>query len=726
MFQHIYDKVVEEISGKNALKLATDISRFHRIQSSPGFRKAAEYCSDTLENYGVEFVKKHTFPAKGTIKYWGCPVPLEWSINSATLEIIKPKKNQKTLCRFMDTACSVIQRSQGTPPEGVTGIVKILPKGLSEEEIRKLDVKEHFILTNDPDLKKLRKVVLEEKGAAGLLYDHVTEFPPFRTRANFPSGKRYTSFWYGANEEPKNARGFVLSAEQGNELRKICPTLKTYENEENKINKENNEQKNEDIIIKATIDAEFSNGKMEVIEFAIPGEKTEEEIVAVAHLCHPRPGALDNASGCAVLLEVARTIQTLINTKKLQRPKRGIRFLLMAEFTGTYCYLASKEKNIPSFLAGLNLDMVGADQINEEGRTLLLERTPAALPSYVNDVLSAILSHASEEIPNFGETSAFAAFKFALDQPFSGGSDHLILSDPSIAIPTPMFIQWPDKYYHTSLDTPDKLSDKMLALVAKMTATYCYFLANARQADIAWIYEEVAAKAKERITQYSRKLVQKLFEKINNKINQPTNSAKNAEEFACELLTTTLEKLEERFNYRRDIELKTLDSITQLDTKNDEALEELLMELKRTLKVHVNKELQQTRLSINTIAQKLHIQTKSLPKSEKSKQEKEWLNSIPKRIYRGPISSLHLLDLSEEDRVALRTLNKKHKKVRHTLTLAIMYINGERSLEQIMDLLEQEYDTISLEYIAKTFTIYEKNGLLEMIPIISEKEEGEK
>jgi len=70
---------------------------------------------------------------------------------------------------------------------------------------------------------------------------------------------------------------------------------------------------------------------------------------------------------------------------------------------------------------------------------------------------------------------------------FSAGSDHYILSDPSVGIPTPMLIQWPDKYYHTSADTPDKVSPDSLARSGTLAAAYACWLANAGPAEVAWL-----------------------------------------------------------------------------------------------------------------------------------------------------------------------------------------------------------------------------------------------
>ena len=453
MFKKIYDLISKEFSGKNAKEVIGGIANFHRIQSSPGFREAASFCQKQLESYDIPLVKTLSYPATGSNSYWGCPVPKEWAIKSATLELIEPNGTKRNLCRFFENPCSVIQRSKATPPEGISGEVIILPNGMNDEELEKLDLKGKFILTDDPDLKRLRLIAVNKLGAAGIIYDLVSELKPFRTRANFPTARRYTSFWYGTKGDEGDALGFVLSAEQGDDLRKI---IKANEKENEKLKKEGKATKQ--VKVHAKIESSFYDGEMEVVEFFIPGKEKGQEVIAVAHLCHPKPGAIDNASGCGTLIEVARALNDLITSGELKQPKRGIRFLLMAEFTGTYCYLASNEKKIPEFIAGINLDMVGADQTIGGGRTLVMERTHSALPSYVNDVLSAMLTEASKEVTNFQGTGGYATFKFANDQPLSGGSDHVVLGHPDVGIGTPMFIQWPDRYYHTGEDTIEKVS----------------------------------------------------------------------------------------------------------------------------------------------------------------------------------------------------------------------------------------------------------------------------
>ena len=63
----------------------------------------------------------------------------------------------------------------------------------------------------------------------------------------------------------------------------------------------------------------------------IPGTDPEAgEIIFSAHLFegYVKQGANDNKSGSAGILEVARTLHTLIEEGRLPRPKRTIRFLV--------------------------------------------------------------------------------------------------------------------------------------------------------------------------------------------------------------------------------------------------------------------------------------------------------------------------------------------------------------------------------------------------------------
>ncbi len=700
MYQKIFKLVSKEFSGKSAKELIGGIANFHRIQSSPGFRAAAKYSQEKLMEYKIPNVKTHSYPANGNNTFWGSPVPKEWSIESASLDLIEPKGNEKSLCRFFENPCSVIQRSKTTPSEGITGEVIFLPRGLEEKEMRKYDLKGKFILTDDPSLKKLRLIAVGKLGAAGIIYDLVSELKPIRTRANFPTARRYTSFWYGTKGNEGDALGFVLSAQQGDELRKL---IAKTEKENEKLTKDGKPTKQ--VKVHAKVKSSFYNGEMEVVDFSIPGKEKGKEVLAVAHLCHPKPSAVDNASGCGILIETARILNDLIESGKLERPKRGIRFLLMAEFTGTYCYLASNEEKIKEFVAGINLDMVGADQTIGGGRTLIMERTHNACPSYVNDVLSGILDEASREVSNFQNTGATAMFKFANDQPFSGGSDHMVLGHPDVGVGTPMFIQWPDRYYHTGEDTIEKVSPEIVHLIGSLTATYCYFLANAELPEILRVIREVATKGKERITKLSRKIIDELFTNIEEKKEKE------------QLVVTTLESVDTKFNFRKNIELQALDTVKVLlsDKKEIAKAEELIDEMKKAIGTYVENEINQTKSTIKTISESMKIKPEQLAKKEKDKHELRAEKTIAKKTITGPLSSLNLGDLLYKDMVKMNKISEEYKGMYPVISSALFWIDGKRTIAEVAKLVENDIGKTSISYILKMLEFYKVHGIVEFL-----------
>jgi hypothetical protein len=62
-----------------------------------------------------------------------------------------------------------------------------------------------------------------------------------------------------------------------------------------------------------------------------------------------------------------------------------------------------------------------------------------------------------------------------------------------------MLIQWPDRYYHTDLDTPDRCDPASLALAVRSAATYAGFIAGAGAAECHWLLGLVSRAARRRM-----------------------------------------------------------------------------------------------------------------------------------------------------------------------------------------------------------------------------------
>ncbi len=174
------------------------------------------------------------------------------------------------------------------------------------------------------------------------------------------------------------------------------------------------------------------------------------------------PGADDNASGTAVVMEVARIL-------KAKGPRRSILFLHFAGeedgLLGSAHWVRTPTVPLEKVRFMLNFDMVG--------------RMDTAKPTLQLGGLGAPKSALAR-----ARTFAPAGVTLGEDLGVAiGGSDHMSFS--TARIPTLFFFTGIHGDYHRPSDTPDKLNYRGMAQVAEMAAQVALDLANADQVP-AW------------------------------------------------------------------------------------------------------------------------------------------------------------------------------------------------------------------------------------------------
>jgi hypothetical protein len=675
MFKWIMERLEKEISGDIALGFVSEITGHHRIQGSPGLRAAVQHVVDALKGFGLE-AEVRRYPADGETYRWSCLLFREWWCRDAELWLREPKEEQRPLARWSESRLSLIQRSHPTPREGVEAEVVHVGKGEDERDYRRVDIEGRIVLAYG-DVRRVYEMAVERRGAIGIIYYGMRLFPPVRKEGELDDALQYTSFWWTGEEEP--CFGFVLTPRRGRWLRDLVKKQR---------------RRGRAVKVWARVDAGFEKGSLEVGEAWIDGE-SDEEVIVIAHLCHPQPSANDNASGCAAAMEAARALQALISRGSLKKPKRMIRFLLIPEITGTYAWLAENEDHIPQIVAALNLDMVGEKQALC-GSSLLLERTPDASASYVNALLEAIFDEVKEEFKNFAGTARYPLYRWAVT-PFSGGSDHYILSDPSVGVPCPMLIQWPDRFYHTSLDTLDKVDPKMLARAALMAVVYAYFIASADVEEARWLMEETAYRYRRRILERSQRALTKALSEA-EKSERPER-----------LLAQALERVRRDLLYEAERGVEAVKSVKRLSEEiNPATMERCIKAIKET----AEEEARRVEEAIRRYAFEKGLKLRRMRRRRK-RVEAEADILRPRRRFRGPISVRPWLRmLPEEEREAYWRLRKRHRESWIQGVLAQYWADGKRSLSEIARLIEMETGRCSLEYLVELFRLYEKMGLI--------------
>jgi hypothetical protein len=177
------------------------------------------------------------------------------------------------------------------------------------------------------------------------------------------------------------------------------------------------------------------------------------------------------------MMDIAITLRRLIDEGRLPQPRRTLRFLWVPEFYGTMAYVDAHPEMVGPALGGntlanLNLDMVG-ENLEMIHTRMILTRTPASIPSVVNDVVENMAEMVTRmDIRTPRGSLSFPSIALT---PYSGGSDHNVFIDRKI--PGIMLGHSPDYTHHTSEDTPDKVDPVELERSEVLAASAFWYLA---------------------------------------------------------------------------------------------------------------------------------------------------------------------------------------------------------------------------------------------------------
>lgn len=665
---NLYKLVKDELSGSVAKSFVAQVSRFHRIQGSTMFHEAAEYVKNELSGLDFQDAVIEQFPADGKTKYWTHMSPIGWEIQSAELRLVEPE--EKLLCTYEDCPQSLHTFSKATPVKGVTAELVDVGKGTKEKDYEGKNVNGKFVLATGR-ARLVHQQAVYKHGAAGVITDTITyEMPNVRESLDIPDAHAYQAIWPTADDLPKVAFGFSLSKRQGNALRVLLQAGKTVK-------------------LKAEIDARLFPFHEDVLTATIQGtEEPNKEIFLIAHLCHPKPSANDNASGSGLLLEVARTIKTLIKTGKIPPPARTIRLIWVPETLGTVAYLSRHPELSSRLVAGINLDMVGQNQELCKS-TLNLDRTPDSLPSYLNDYVYSLMEETTKEFDNRTPLGLASTFRYR-SQAFSGGSDHAEFTEATTRVPCVMLLQWPDLFYHTSMDTIDKVSEDSLKRVGWVATVAALTLANATHEDIFTLAHQTASKGMTRIMETGVEAVKELVEKKNQTTKNEKSKLANELAKTAAYYTSKIEHVVWR-EQQSVKSVKRLGEHPELTTLIDKHCEDI-----RNLGKSETRKLEET---LNFIAKTSAIK---LEKLEETQADQEAKRLAPKKLFKGTLNNDVLKKaIGEEEYEWYELIDDKDEDFSKKMAEILNFMDGKRNAHDIIKAVSAEYSPTDPENVMK-------------------------
>jgi len=479
MSDEALEAIRDEVSGAAAKATVRELAQMHRVQASEGYRRAAELMKERATAFGLSGVEIEKLPADGETLYRHFRAYYGWRAEAGRLWEVSPRNER--LGDYGEMKVALADYSQDAE---VTADLVDVGQGDSENDYRGKDVRGKIVLAGG-SLPAVHRLAVEERGAAGML----SYFPNQRTGW---SGDDPDLVRWGHLDpaNTKNTFAFMTSPRQARALQSRLATGET-------------------IRLRAEVKARLVPDYFEVTTGVIPGtDLANEEIVFTCHLDHQSPGANDNASGAAAILEAARALSLLVKSGALPPPRRTIRFVWPPEISGSFAYLVRRPEIASRLKAGIHMDMVGGAPAATKS-VLFLSRPPASIPSFVGDVGEVFFEYVKDGsrratsrgdfteaiLSPEGTKEDFVAEMQGLDL----GSDHQVFGDSAFGIPMLYFHDWPDVYIHTNKDVPENLDATKLQRVAFLGAAIGYTLASAGPAEAPALLAESAGRGAMRL-----------------------------------------------------------------------------------------------------------------------------------------------------------------------------------------------------------------------------------
>ena len=493
------------LSGEMAQATTTAICQFYRSPGSSGYHAATDLVAARFEECGLEDISETSYPLDGETVLLNRTMPLAWEPQRAVVRVVEP--TQEDIVDFDATPSCLAWWSQPTPAGGLTAELVDVGTGESELDFAGKDLTGKIAFVSGTDRPAgwgHAAVEAMKRGAKGLLTDYLYyATPPFRTRENLPDAVQLLRLPNQVGEFDAWACAIAFPAAQ--RLRELLRTGP--------------------VTLHADIHCRLFRGEGRNLLATIPGrEPPDESVFFIAHAsAGTRPGA-NCAAGPALIVEIARTLNSLIQRGRIRPPRRSIRFLIIAEGLGSHAYIAANRDKLSQIKTAFCLDSVGHHQEKLQSN-LLFYRHPDSSPSFINDYFAGIMERAPKDGSwVFKNDTDISPVQF-IQAPYTVWSDNHVWT--AFGVPSPLIMSWPDKYFHTQLLSPDNTDPRVFRIAGVTTALAAYEIADAGLDEALAIADEVAARSRFRLDGLASRTVQRILH-----TRQWTNGSDDVERLA--------------------------------------------------------------------------------------------------------------------------------------------------------------------------------------------------
>jgi hypothetical protein len=478
-------ELVARFDERAAMDLVLFMDRYWRNAANEGFNASIDRIRSRLES--SEFAARTAAAASGPslwIDQFGRAQGWDYTMGTLSLVTDGARADEVLLSRETHRVALCIN-SFSTPQGGVVAPIVDVGQGTAAGDYEGKDVKGAVVL-GDAGAGRLWQMAVVLRGAIGVvsttLEPYIRPGPP-GSADDLKPRREWEVLQWGSVPYDDTRRGFGFKATPRAAARVRARLA------------------NGPARVRVEVASTFSPGPVRSLVAEIPGNlKPEERVLLVAHV--QEPGANDNASGCATLVELARAIRQGIRDGKLAPPGRTLTFIWGDEMRASRQWIADHPAEAKQVRYMFSLDMTG-ENTALTGGTFLIEKAPDP---------TAVWPRPSDPHTEWGSSPVKAAslrgtllndLFLAVCQrlpwtvrtnPYEGGSDHSVF----LAAGVPSVLAWhfPDRFYHSSLDRPGMTDPAEMARVGVSVAATALLLASAtpREAmDVVGLLERAAS-----------------------------------------------------------------------------------------------------------------------------------------------------------------------------------------------------------------------------------------
>jgi aminopeptidase-like protein len=450
--------LVSEQSLQELVKLLWSSDRHFTF---PAFQATARHVSAKLREWNVR-ARTFELPADGRTVFGDWKMPLGWDCAEARLEIHEPlDRRGQVLVDLKKQPLHVIMWSGPTPPQGLTAdLIRIEDR--AELEAKRDAVRGKIVYT--PSDPRAFKKLLADAGALAVVTSYCRSAHLLPNECFWVNGWSDDPQGWAFHDGDAPFPGLVVPPAVGVELDILLERGR--------------------VKVKLKVDSRYLETPLPVICGYLDAG-LQEEVLAIAH--GMEPGANDNASGAAVVLESLRVLEEGTRTGRFAPLRRAVRGLIVNECYGTIGFGVQNPGILRRIQAGVNWDSVGRCQEHTDAAFRHL-RGPDASASVADTLLELLLeAWLPQTLPYL---------RIHLHQPY--GLVDNAYNDPAFGVPCPVLLSR-DRFWHTSADTPKDLSGRALHAFATVSVAYLHFLATAAGKEAMWLAQQTVRRYGRRI-----------------------------------------------------------------------------------------------------------------------------------------------------------------------------------------------------------------------------------